>query len=104
MHPDPEKYGFYALSDEHRANGVLPTLGGNRTCFAREMLIGLCNIVHPHGPVDELKTFQQYVTVIRRSVDELAERGHVGVAADTAGVRDDHPRRVRRAPGGAGGG
>lgn len=32
LHPDPEKHGFYALSDEHRSNGVLPTLGGNRTC------------------------------------------------------------------------
>ncbi|MGW4329930.1 hypothetical protein ACWEKR_29050 [Nocardia sp. NPDC004573] len=28
--------------------------------LAREMLLGLCNIVHPHGPVDELETFQQY--------------------------------------------
>ncbi|WP_157171033.1 hypothetical protein [Nocardia araoensis] len=35
LHPDPEKYGFYALSDEHRGNGVLPTLGGNRTCSAK---------------------------------------------------------------------
>jgi hypothetical protein len=32
LHPDPEKYGLYALSAEHRGNGVLPTLGGNRTC------------------------------------------------------------------------
>ncbi|WP_157106688.1 hypothetical protein [Nocardia arthritidis] len=31
-HPDLEKYGFYALSDEHCGNGVLPTLCGNRTC------------------------------------------------------------------------
>jgi hypothetical protein len=35
LHPDPEKYGFYAFSDEHRSNGVLPTLGGNRTCSAK---------------------------------------------------------------------
>ncbi|MFI5540659.1 hypothetical protein ACIA5H_30125 [Nocardia sp. NPDC051900] len=55
--------------------------------LAREMLLGLCNIVHPHGPVDELKTFQQYVTAIRRSVDELAEHGHVGGAADLTRAR-----------------
>jgi hypothetical protein len=50
--------------------------------LAREMLIGLSNLVHPHGPIDELKTFQQYVTAIRRFVAELAERGHSGGAAD----------------------
>ncbi|MFF0530739.1 hypothetical protein ACFYT3_20365 [Nocardia amikacinitolerans] len=32
LHPDPEENGFYALSAEHRRNGVLPTLGGNRIC------------------------------------------------------------------------
>ncbi|WP_433574822.1 hypothetical protein [Nocardia brasiliensis] len=31
LHPDADEHGFYALSDEHRANGVLPTLGGSRT-------------------------------------------------------------------------
>jgi hypothetical protein len=55
--------------------------------LAREMLIGLTNLVHPHGPIDELKTFQQYVTAIRRFVAELAERGHVGGAADLTRAR-----------------
>ncbi|WP_433655154.1 hypothetical protein ACQPW1_30120 [Nocardia sp. CA-128927] len=32
LHPDADEHGFYALSAEHRANGVLPTLGGKRTC------------------------------------------------------------------------
>ncbi|MEV0764130.1 hypothetical protein [Nocardia sp. NPDC050435] len=35
LHPDPEEYGFYALSAEHRVNGILPTLGGNRVCSAK---------------------------------------------------------------------
>jgi hypothetical protein len=46
--------------------------------LAREMVIGLVTMVHPHGPIDELKTFKQYVTAIRRFTAELAERGHVG--------------------------
>ncbi|MET8779094.1 hypothetical protein ABZV58_29170 [Nocardia sp. NPDC004654] len=35
LHPDPDENGFYALSAEHRRNGVLPTLGGNRICSAK---------------------------------------------------------------------
>ena len=31
LHPDPDEHGFYPLSAEHRANGVMPTLAG-RTC------------------------------------------------------------------------
>jgi hypothetical protein len=61
-----------------------------KTCnpqLAREMLIGLSNLVHPHGPIDELKTFQQYVPAIRRFVAELAERGHAGGAADLSRPR-----------------
>jgi hypothetical protein len=44
-------------------------------------------LVHPHGPIDELKTFQQYVTAIRRFVAELAERGHRGGAAELTRAR-----------------
>ncbi|GAA5091353.1 hypothetical protein GCM10023319_45130 [Nocardia iowensis] len=35
LHPDADEHGFYALSAEHRANGVLPTLGGRRTCSVK---------------------------------------------------------------------
>ncbi|MFX0580997.1 hypothetical protein [Nocardia nepalensis] len=35
LHPDADEHGYYALSTEHRANGVLPTLGGQRTCSAK---------------------------------------------------------------------
>lgn len=35
LHPDADEHGFYALSAEHRGNGVLPTLGGRRTCSAK---------------------------------------------------------------------
>ncbi|MFI9504188.1 hypothetical protein [Nocardia sp. NPDC052566] len=35
LHPDPLVDGFYALSAEHRSNGVLPTLGGTRSCSAK---------------------------------------------------------------------
>ncbi|MGN2638817.1 hypothetical protein ACTD5D_22140 [Nocardia takedensis] len=34
LHPDPDEHGFYALSAEHRANGVMPTLNG-RACSAK---------------------------------------------------------------------
>ncbi|MET7772022.1 hypothetical protein [Nocardia sp. NPDC005366] len=34
LHPDPDAHGFYPLSAEHRANGVMPTLSG-RTCSAK---------------------------------------------------------------------
>ncbi|WP_194818009.1 hypothetical protein [Nocardia sp. XZ_19_385] len=35
LHPDADEHGFYALSTEHRANGILPTLGGSRSCSAK---------------------------------------------------------------------
>ncbi|WP_410585408.1 hypothetical protein [Amycolatopsis sp. lyj-108] len=50
--------------------------------LASEMLIGLVDLVHPHGRIDEIKTFKQYVTSIRRFVAELTDRGHVGGAAN----------------------
>ncbi|MDA3644353.1 hypothetical protein LZ318_30925 [Saccharopolyspora indica] len=35
MHADPVEHGFFALSDEHRGNGVLPQLGGSRKCSSK---------------------------------------------------------------------
>lgn len=32
LHADPDKYGFFSLSQEHRRNGVMPQLGGRRLC------------------------------------------------------------------------
>ncbi|MEU6559428.1 hypothetical protein [Nocardia nova] len=34
LHPEADEHGFYALSTEHRVNGVMPSLGG-RTCSAK---------------------------------------------------------------------
>ncbi|MEU6190748.1 hypothetical protein [Nocardia sp. NPDC047038] len=34
LHPDPDEHGFYALSAEHRGNGVMPSQGG-RACSAK---------------------------------------------------------------------
>lgn len=34
LHPDADEHGFYALSAEHRGNGVMPTLAG-RSCSAK---------------------------------------------------------------------
>ncbi|OLZ50291.1 hypothetical protein [Amycolatopsis keratiniphila] len=79
--------GIEFVSTARRTNA---TVYIGKTCnplLAREMLIGLCNLVHPHGPIDELKTFQQYVTAIRRFVAELAERGHTGGAAELSRAR-----------------
>ncbi|AFU02788.1 hypothetical protein [Nocardia brasiliensis] len=53
LHPDADEHGFYALSAEHRANGVLPTLGGTRTCSAKSkgMPLDLWRAKHlGHGP------------------------------------------------------
>jgi len=74
----------------YTARRTTATVRIGKTCnpqLAREMLIGLTHLVHPHGPIDELKTFQQYVTAIRRFVAELAERGHTGGAADLSRAR-----------------
>ncbi|WP_433678169.1 hypothetical protein [Nocardia sp. CA-119907] len=35
LHPDPDEHDFYPLSAEHRRNGVMPTLSGQRTCSAK---------------------------------------------------------------------
>ncbi|MBF6216358.1 hypothetical protein IU469_30890 [Nocardia puris] len=55
--------------------------------LARELVIGLIGLVHPHGLIDEIKTFPQYVTAIRRFTAELAERGHVGGAGRLSRAR-----------------
>jgi hypothetical protein len=35
LHADPDEYGFFSLSQEHRRNGVMPQLGGRRLCSAK---------------------------------------------------------------------
>jgi hypothetical protein len=35
LHADPVEHGFFALSEEHRRNGVMPQLGGRRLCSAK---------------------------------------------------------------------
>jgi hypothetical protein len=82
-----EPLGVEFVSTARRATATV-YLGETRNPrLAREMMIGLVNLVHPHGPIDEVKTFQQYITAIRRFVAELADRGHVGGAADLTRAR-----------------
>jgi hypothetical protein len=35
LHANPVEHGFFALSEEHRRNGVMPQLGGRRLCSAK---------------------------------------------------------------------
>lgn len=52
-----------------------------------ELLNGLANLVHPHGPVDAKKTVQSYGFIIRDVARRLTGLGHRG---PLAGLRRSH--------------
>jgi hypothetical protein len=89
--------GIRFVSTARRTDETVWIGKSSNPALAREMLIGLVDLVHPHGRIDEIKTFKQYVTSIRRFVAELPDRGHVGGAA-MAGLPGVDPLFVRRAP------
>lgn len=74
--------GIAFVSTARRTNETVEIGKTSNPVLAREMLTGLVDLVHPHGRIDEIKTFKQYVTSIRRFVSELTERGHTGGAAN----------------------
>ncbi|WP_410570683.1 hypothetical protein [Amycolatopsis sp. cmx-4-61] len=50
--------------------------------LARELLLGLVGLVHPHGKIDAAQTVQVYVYNLRKLVDHLHEKGFTGSAAE----------------------
>ncbi|MGH9062486.1 MAG: hypothetical protein ACRD0L_00625 [Acidimicrobiales bacterium] len=68
------------FSDGSRAelslgDGGCPPLG-------RDLLVGLAELVHPHGSVDAASTIGQYLRAARHMVATLAERGFTGGAGE----------------------
>lgn len=50
--------------------------------LGRDLLVGLVELVHPHGTVDQASTVAIYVKAIRNMVDWLAARGSSGGAEE----------------------
>lgn len=61
------------FSDGSRAEFDLN--GSANPKLARELAVGLVELIHPHGCVDAPRTVQAYVLALRRMVDRLAEQG-----------------------------
>jgi hypothetical protein len=55
--------------------------------LARELLIGLASLVHPHGSIDAAKTVGHYVKVVKAVVRALHEAGHRGGLAQLTRAR-----------------
>ncbi|BAJ29280.1 MULTISPECIES: hypothetical protein [Kitasatospora] len=59
--------------------------------LARELLLGLADLVKPHGDLDSTGSVQGYTTAIRHLCDKLAELGFTGTAAElTRGRLSEH--------------
>jgi len=50
--------------------------------LSRDLLVGLVELIHPHGSVDAAGSVNHYVLAIRNMVRTLAERGFTGGAAE----------------------
>ncbi len=48
--------------------------------LARDLLVGLIELIHPHGTVDAAGSVEHFVSAIRHMVRTLAERGFSGGA------------------------
>jgi hypothetical protein len=83
-----------------RLLGDVPDAG-----LARELLVGLARMVHPHGPLNAKRSVLTRMTVIRFLARELAETGHRGGLAELTrgrlteclwqmGTRDDAATRA----------
>jgi hypothetical protein len=49
--------------------------------LARDLAVGLVELIHPHGSVDKTNTVDGYVNALRSMVRQLAEQGFTGGAA-----------------------
>jgi hypothetical protein len=65
------------------------TLEGHDRCrrLARDLLVGLVNLVHPHGRVDSPGTVWHYWVATRHMLSWMAERGFAGGAATLSRAR-----------------
>jgi hypothetical protein len=73
------------FSDGSRATFCLDRLPEPR--LAQDLLVGLVELVHPHGSVDAAGSVQHYVRAIRHMVRVLAERGFAGGAGQLRRAR-----------------
>lgn len=55
--------------------------GSKNPLLARELLLGLADLVKPHGDLDSAGSVQGYTTAIRHMCDKLADAGFTGTAA-----------------------
>jgi hypothetical protein len=55
--------------------------------LVRDLLVGLVELIHPHGAVDAAGSVNHYVLAIRNMVRALAERGFTGGAAQLRRAR-----------------
>src|SRR5574341_1058729 len=68
------------FSDGSRAVFGLDSLPAPR--LARDLLVGLVELIHPHGSVDAAGSVQHYVRAIRHMVRVVAGRGFAGGAGE----------------------
>ena len=73
------------FSDGRRSELCLRGPDGSR--LGRDLLVGLVELVHPHGSVDAASTVEQYLRAARNMVTVLAEHGFVGGAAELSRTR-----------------
>ena len=73
------------FSDGSRAELALRGLDGSP--LARDLLVGLANLVHPHGSVDAASTAAQYVRAARDMVTSFVGRGFTGGAGELGRAR-----------------
>ncbi len=66
------------FSNGRRAEFTLDGLPEPR--LTRDLLVGLVELIHPHGTVDTAKSVVEYVGAARNMVQTLAERGFAGGA------------------------
>src|SRR5438128_5088955 len=68
------------FSDGSRAEFSLHAPDG--TQLGRDLLVGLVELVHPHGTVDAASTVEKFVRAARNMVTTLAESGFTGGARE----------------------
>src|SRR5664279_1546250 len=68
------------FSDGRRSKTVLADVANPE--LARDLLLGLAGMVHPHGSVDAAGTIRHYERALRTLVRTLAEQGFTGGAGE----------------------
>jgi hypothetical protein len=96
-----------AFSDGTSGSLKINVRAGGKTYVTRnavlswEMLLGLADLVHPHGDIDATRTLNQYTSAIRALTNGLADQGFTGGMAELTRahlaqhwLRGDHPAVV----------